>query len=123
MPTLGFGIRPRGPRIWPSWPTTFIASGEAITTSNSMKPSLIFAARSSKPTISAPASCACFALSPWANTATRTFLPVPAGSTTEPRTVWSDFFASTPRFTATSTDSSNFATAVSFTSASASSTV
>ena len=52
----------------------------------------------------------------------RTFLPVPAGSTTEPRTVWSDFFASTPRLTATSTDSSNLATAVSLTSLSASST-
>src|SRR6185436_17995936 len=27
VPTFGFGIRPRGPRIWPSWPTTRIASG------------------------------------------------------------------------------------------------
>ena len=72
--------------------------------------------------MSAPASVACFALSPCANTATRTFLPVPDGSTTEPRTVWSDFFASMPRLTATSTDSSNLATAVSLTSFSASST-
>ena len=68
------------------------------------------------PTSSAPAAFAACALSPWANTATRTFFPVPAGSTTEPRTVWSDFFASMPRFTATSTDSSNFAVAVSLTS-------
>ena len=36
VPTFGFGISPRGPRIWPSWPTTFIASGEAMTTSKSM---------------------------------------------------------------------------------------
>src|SRR5438034_11162165 len=49
------------------------------------------------PTMSAPASFAAFALSPWANTAIRIFLPVPAGSTTDPRTVWSDFFASMPR--------------------------
>ena len=68
------------------------------------------------PTNSAPAAFAACALSPWANTATRTFLPVPAGSTTEPRTVWSDFLVSMPRLTATSTDSSNFAVAVSLTS-------
>ena len=43
------------------------------------------------------------------NTATRTVLPVPAGSTVEPRTCWSDFLASTPRRTATSTDSTNLA--------------
>ena len=72
--------------------------------------------------MSAPASFACFALSPCANTAMRTVLPVPDGITTEPRTVWSDFFASMPRLTATSTDSSNFAVAVSLTSLIASST-
>jgi len=41
-------------------------------------------------------------------------------STTEPRTTWSDFLASTPRLTATSIDSSNLAVATSLTSASAS---
>jgi hypothetical protein len=66
--------------------------------------------------MSAPASCAALTLSPCANTATRTVLPVPAGSTTEPRTVWSDFLASMPRLTATSTDSSNFAVAACFSS-------
>ena len=45
---------------------------------------------------------------------------VPAGSTTEPRTVWSPFLASMPRLTATSIASSNLAVAVSFTSLSAS---
>ena len=68
------------------------------------------------PTMSAPAAVAAAPLSPGAKTATRTFLPVPAGSTTEPRTVWSPFFASMPRFTATSIASSNLAVAVSFTS-------
>src|SRR5688572_1095824 len=119
VPTFGLGMRPRGPRTWPRGPTTFIASGVAMTTSNSMKPPLIFSARSSKPTMSAPASFALSALAPCANTATRTVLPVPRGSTTLPRTTWSDFFASMPRFTATSTDSSNLAVAVFFTSSSA----
>src|SRR5512147_2914892 len=31
VPTFGFGMRPRGPRTWPRGPTTFIASGVAIT--------------------------------------------------------------------------------------------
>src|SRR5690606_16586817 len=62
------------------------------------------------PTASAPAARASSALAPGGqNTATRTLLPVPAGSTGEPRTCWSDFLASTPRRTATSTDSTNLA--------------
>jgi hypothetical protein len=42
-------------------------------------------------------------------------LAVPCGSITEPRTPWSDFFASMPRRIATSTDSGNFAFAPSLT--------
>src|SRR5690606_24358554 len=76
----------------------------------------------SMPTTSAPAARASSALAPAGqNTATRTVLPVPAGSTVEPRTCWSDFLASTPRRTATSTDSTNFTLALSRTSLSASS--
>src|SRR3979490_34665 len=116
VPTLGFGIRPRRPRIWPSAPTTRIASGAAITMSKSILPALTCSARSSMPTMSAPASLAACALSPAAKTATRTFFPVPAGNTTAPRTVCSPFLASMPRLTATSTASSNLAVAVSFTS-------
>ena len=44
-------------------------------------------------------------------TSTRTVLPVPAGSTTVPRTTWSAWRGSTPRRTATSTVSSNLANA------------
>src|SRR5665811_841036 len=77
-------------------------------------------ARSSKPTMSAPAAFASSALAPCANTATRTVLPVPLGSTTDPRTNWSDFLASIPRLIATSMDSSNLATAFSLTRFSAS---
>src|SRR5690554_4306982 len=61
------------------------------------------------PTASAPAARASSALAPaGANTATRTLLPVPCGSTVEPRTCWSDLRASTPSRTATSTASTNF---------------
>src|SRR5271167_1593870 len=98
-----------------------MASGLAITTSKSIWPALTFSARSSKPTISAPAAFAASTFLPWVNTATRTLLPVPCGITVEPRTCWSDLVASTPRLTDTSTDSLNFAVANSLTSFSASS--
>src|ERR1700690_1448933 len=98
-----------------------IASGLAITTSKSICPALTFSARSSKPTMSAPAAFAASAFLPWVNTATRTVLPVPCGITVEPRTCWSDLVASTPKFTDTSTDSLNFAVANSLTRFSSSS--
>ena len=47
---------------------------------------VVRSARSSIPTMSAPAALASSALAPWAKTATRTVLPVPAGRTTAPRT-------------------------------------
>lgn len=114
------GIRPRGPRTWPSWPTTRIASGDAITTSKFISPFLIWSARSSIPTSSAPAALAASAFGPRVNTATRTERPVPCGSTVAPRTFWSDLRASMPRLTATSTLSLNLAVASSFSRAIAS---
>src|ERR1700722_8884514 len=98
-----------------------IASGLASSTSKSIWPALTFSAKSSKPTMSAPAALAASAFLPCVNTATRTVLPVPCGITVEPRTCWSDLVASTPRLTDTSTDSLNFAVANSLTSFSASS--
>src|ERR1700729_507978 len=98
-----------------------MASGLAITTSKSICPAFTFSARSSKPTMSAPAALAASAFLPWVKTATRTVLPVPCGITVEPRTCWSDLVASTPKFTDTSTDSLNLAVANSFTSFNASS--
>src|SRR6186713_806386 len=121
VPTFGFGMSPRGPRIWPSWPTTRIASGLAITRSKLMLPAFTCAARSSMPTMSAPAAFASSTFLPAVNTATRSVLPVPCGITVEPRTCWSDFAASMPRFTAASTVSLNLAVANSFTSFRASS--
>src|SRR5580704_14367175 len=121
VPTFGFGMRPRGPRIWPSWPTMRMASGLAITTSKSICPALTFSAKSSNPTMSAPAALAASTFLPCVNTATRTVFPVPCGITVEPRTCWSDLVASTPRLTDTSTDSLNFAVANSLTSLRASS--
>src|SRR5688500_11352075 len=73
------------------------------------------------PTMSAPAAFASSTFLPAVNTATRSVLPVPCGITVEPRTCWSDFDASIPRFTAQSTVSLNFAVANSFTSFRASS--
>ena len=114
VPTFGFGIRPRGPRILPSLPTTDIMSGVATALSNSSQPSsLTRLARSSPPTTSAPACSASCALSPLANTATRTDLPVPCGRSTVPRMFWSAFRGSTPSRTAISTVSSNFVRLVS----------
>jgi hypothetical protein len=72
--------------------------------------------------MSAPAFFASSALSPLAKTATRTSLPVPAGRVTTPRTIWSAWRGSTPRFSATSTVSSNLAVALAFTVLIASST-
>src|SRR5690606_10401082 len=77
---------------------------------------------SSAPTLSAPAASAFSALSPRAKTATLTSLPVPAGSVTTPRTIWSAWRGSTPRFIAISSVSSNLAVASSRTSLIASST-
>src|SRR5437773_5905017 len=65
---------------------------------------------SSKPTYSAPAARAASAAAPLlANTSTRTVLPLPCGSGTVPRTIWSECFGSTPRRNARSMVSLNFA--------------
>src|SRR6056297_541728 len=73
--------------------------------------------------MSAPASFASSALGPRAKTATRTSLPVPLGRPTTPRTIWSAWRGSTPRFIEISTVSSNFAFALDLISATASSTL
>ena len=61
--------------------------------------------------MSAPASLACNAASPCANTATRTFRPVPDGRATVPRTISSALRGSTPSRQTNSIVSSNFAVA------------
>src|SRR5215212_868851 len=121
VPLLGLGMRPRGPRIWPSLPTMLIWSGVATATSNSVKfSSRMRAARSSDPTMSAPASSASRAFSPTAKTATRRVLPVPFGSMSVPRTIWSALRGSTLSLTWTSTLSSNLAPSRLFSSSNAS---
>src|SRR6266851_7279111 len=70
-------------------------------------------------TKSAPASCASRARSPTAKTATRTFLPVPLGKTTDPRTICSACRGSTPRRMCASTVASNLEIEVSLASATA----
>src|SRR5687768_11362515 len=101
-------MRPRGPRSRPSLPTLPIRSGVAMAMSKSRNPPEIRSTRSSAPTTSAPASLASWAAGPWAKTATRTVLPVPLGSETAPRIIWSAFRGSTPRRKAASTVSSKF---------------
>src|SRR6266498_771728 len=65
---------------------------------------------SSKPTNSAPAVLAASADGPLlAKTRTLTVLPLPCGSGTVPRTIWSDCFGSTPRRKARSMVSLNLA--------------
>ena len=86
-----------------------------MATSKSSMPPSTSAARSSPPTWSAPAARAASAASPLANTATRTSLPVPEGSATVPRTIWSALRGSTPRRTASSIDSSKLAVPSPFT--------
>src|SRR6266566_4906211 len=110
VPVLGLGMRPRGPRTLPSLRTSPMASGVATATSNSAQPSWHFFIRSSKPTYSAPAARAASAEGPFlAKTSTRTVLPLPCGSGTVPRTIWSDCFGSTPSRKARSTVSLNLA--------------
>ena len=110
VPTLGFGIRPRGPRMRPILPTDAIMSGVATSVSKSNQfSSLILVMYSSPPAKSAPASSASLTLSPLAMTTTRFDLPVPDGITHEPRTSWSAYFGLTPRRTAMSTVSSHLA--------------
>ena len=103
VPDRGEGIRPRGPSTRPRGPTTPIMSGVARATSKSIVPPLICWARSSAPTMSAPAARAFSAFSPWAKTATRTLLPMPWGNATDPRTFWSLWRGSIPRWVETST--------------------
>ena len=69
VPTLGFGIMPRGPSTLPSRPTSGIRSGVAMQRSKSILPPCTFSTRSSAPTTSAPAAFASSALAPRANTA------------------------------------------------------
>src|SRR5690606_23189741 len=115
VPTLGFGIRLRGPRILPRRPTSGIMSGVAMQRSKSILPAWICSIRSSAPTISAPALRASSALASLANTAPRTVLQVPLGRVTTPRTIWSAWRGSTARLIASSMVSSNMAEARDFT--------
>ena len=97
VPALGVGIRPRGPSTLPSRLTLPIMSWVARATSKSSQPSFwIFSIRSSPPAKSAPASFALATLSPWQKTTTRTALPMPCGSDTLPRTIWSLCVVSMP---------------------------
>mmetsp|Transcript_33306 Transcript_33306/g.78990 ORF Transcript_33306/g.78990 Transcript_33306/m.78990 type:complete len:225 (+) Transcript_33306:223-897(+) len=112
VPSLGLGIRPRGPRMRATFPRDFIVAGVAMHLS---KPILLpppvswtCFTRSSPPAMSAPAARAPSTSSGCANTATLTSRPVPCGRLTLLRTIWSPRRGSMPRLTASSTVSTNF---------------
>ena len=110
VPVFGFGIRPRGPSTLPSLPTARIMSGVATTASKSIQPPWIFSTISSPPTmIGAGLAALPSACRRRRSPARVLVLPSPCGSTTVPRTIWSACFGSTPRRSASSTVSSNFA--------------
>src|SRR5574344_870099 len=109
VPVFGFGIKPFGPRILPTLPTIPIQSGVAIKTSKLIFPAWISSAKSSFPTISAPAAFASSIFTPLAKTATLTVFPVPFGRTTAPLIIWSSCLGSTFKLSAISTLSSNLA--------------
>ncbi len=90
--------------------------------STSSQPPWIFSTASSPDmTKSAPASSAAFWAGPSQTASTRRLLPVPCGSTTVPRTIWSAWRGLTPRRIATSTVSSKPAKAAFWTRPTASS--
>ena len=64
VPTFGFGIKPRGPKLDPMYQRYALCLGEAITTSNGISPALTRSAKSSIPTTSAPAAFAFSAFAP-----------------------------------------------------------
>ena len=108
VPVLGFGIRLRGPSTLPRRPTLPISSGVETAESKSVHPAATFSISSSPPTSSAPAAFAASAAAPVANTITRAVLPVPCGSETVPRIIWSALRGSTPSLNAASIVESNF---------------
>jgi hypothetical protein len=95
VPVFGLGMSPRGPSVRPSLPTLGIWSGVAIATSKSRKPFSIWATRSSAPTMSAPAASGLARLVSRGEHRDAHALPVPFGSDTVPRIIWSALRGST----------------------------
>ncbi len=111
MPVLGFGIRPLGPSFLPYLPNNGIIAGSATITSKSKISSLIFCSNVwPSTTWSAPAAVANFCFSTlFVTTNTEIDLPVPFGSSTDPRNCWSTFLTSRFNLNTKSTEASNFA--------------
>mmetsp|Transcript_8689 Transcript_8689/g.29844 ORF Transcript_8689/g.29844 Transcript_8689/m.29844 type:complete len:232 (+) Transcript_8689:3971-4666(+) len=114
VPFFGFGISPLGPKILAIEAKAGIMAGVAMAWSKSMSEpfdSLILSTKSCPPATSAPASLAFSKSNSEAKTAMRVCLPVPWGSTADPRTMWSLRLGSVASFTWSSTVSSNLALA------------
>ena len=97
VPALGFGMRPRRPRIFPSLPTRPIDVRRRERDVELEPAGLdlldqVLARRPRPHRRAGPPGPS----RPGAKTATRTTLPVPCGRTTVPRTIWSAWRGSTP---------------------------
>ena len=97
VPTFGFGIMPRGPRTLPSRPTSGMRSGVAMQRSKSIA-ALHLLHQVLRADHVGTGGLRLVALAPRANTATRTRAAEPLGRLTMPRTIWSAWRGSTPRF-------------------------
>jgi hypothetical protein len=91
-PSLGLGIKPFGPKTFPSFDSFIIIPGVQINFSKFISPLLICSIKSSPPTKSAPALLASAALFSSQTTATFTFFPVPPGRFTTVLILISLFF-------------------------------
>ena len=91
-PSLGLGIKPLGPKTFPSFESFIIIPGVQINFSKFNSPPFIFSINSSLPIMSAPASFASAALASSHTTATLTFFPVPPGKLTTVLMLTSPFF-------------------------------
>ena len=117
VPSRGFGISPRGPRILPSRPTTPIMSGRRDAAVEVDFAGLHLLGQVLGAHHVGAGRQRLLGLRRRGRTRpTRTVLPVPFGSEVSPRTIWSACRGSMPRFIDISTVSSNFALAFCFTS-------
>jgi len=107
VPDFGFGMSPFGPKTFAIFPIFFIIAGVAIAMSKLIAPRDTSSTKSSPPARVAPASRSAFSSPESVKAATRTDLPLPWGRVIVPRTSWSLYFGSIPKWKWISTDGSN----------------
>ncbi len=124
VPLLGFGIRPRGPSTLPELADLAHDVGRGDDDVDVGPPALDLLDVLREARVVGPGRPGFLVLRrPGQHQHADLLADAVRAATTVPRIAWSAFLGSTPRRTAMSTDSANFAVAVSFTSATASSIV